>query len=162
MGGGEALEVPIRLSVEALVVVDSGGTTFTRLWCLFEMFSMPTEKMCLLRHGMTPQQLAGAVKRIDSANAKCDVLSDKPTIVNRIREKHGSLPAADRALRLRFLLLPLSYEGDVEALLSRSTDERNLTGLWEEAESTAAGSALFCVYAESGEVRAGILASCTV
>lgn len=75
-------------------------------------------------------------------------------IISSIERQHGSVDNFTRLLKLRFLLRPLRYDGDIEALLSRSDDRfefsqlaRDLTGA-----RSRGSSALVCICANSGEV----------
>lgn len=75
-------------------------------------------------------------------------------IVSSIERQHGSVDSFTRLLKLRFLLRPLRYDGDVDALLSRSSDAFDFGPLVRDLnEAGSGGTALACIRASSGEVR---------
>lgn len=81
-------------------------------------------------------------------------------ILSNIVQQHGSVARFTRLLKLRFLLQPLRYDADVAALVGRSNDLFDFSGLVRELETRgteptggAPRSALACVCASSGEAR---------
>lgn len=177
---GKTLADTIRLASTAVVVVDQAGVPFRRLWCLYEMASMPQDKMVLLSAGMQRRQLNSAIAAINCKKAECYKPTDRAIILGHIRAQYGGQSAAaavaaagatnaedsgdasllaafDRTLRLRFMLEPLAFEQDIDALIGRSggDDFSRLSELWDEAKAGGA-SVLHCVVANSGEVRSGL------
>jgi hypothetical protein len=137
--------------------------------CLFEIDSTPADKLQLLTHGFQESELASAFGGIDAGKAGCFDADAAKLIRGKLVKKRGSVDAFTHFLRLRFLLRPLSYARDVEALQARSKGEQwNLEELREFLEQqgprAAAGasggrSVLACVTAESGEGKSTLSAA---
>jgi hypothetical protein len=83
-------------------------------------------------------------------------MSAKEHILSSIRSRHGTVDSFTQLLKLRFLLRPLRYDGDLRALTERAHDVFDFAPLQSKLTAmadAAAGSALACVCAGSGEVR---------
>lgn len=163
LNDGQTLADTIDLSTECLVVVDRLGTPFTRLWCLYEMASMPQEKLCLLpSRDVSADDVSAAIRSVNAERAGCFVASDRDLIHRHIRERHGSFAKFDSFLRLRFLLRPLDFQGEMRALLARAASGGGGGGggfdcaavrRRAEAVAEAGRPGLLCVTAGPGEAR---------
>ena len=134
----------MELSTSVLVVLDRAAVPLSRLWYLYEIGHSPQEKLRLLTHGFAGAELAQACGRIDVAEAQCFDMSAKASIHSRIIAAHGSLGSFTTFLKLRFMLDPTSYEGDVKALLGRSADWYDFSALKAQFEGCEA-SRLACI-----------------
>ena len=120
---GETLACTIAAAHAVLVVLDTHAMPLTRLWCLFEIDSTPPDKLLLLTPGYTDTDLSEAFAAISVDNADCYDGTAKAMIMRKIKARHGGTAAFQAALKLRLLLRPTSYAGDVAALLARATHD---------------------------------------
>lgn len=148
----------------------------TRLWCLYEMGSTPQDRLQLVTTGFAERDLANAFATIDVDQAHCFDPQAEGLIRREIERRYGSIAEFTAFLRLRFLLRPLRYDADIEALLSRSADAadsgpvRAFLRLGGEAPSPAADDnpaedhnnglpLLACVLGDSGEGKSTLSAA---
>ena len=125
----------------------------------------------LITHSFTERDLAAAFGGISVESAACFDPAAASLIRREITALHGSLQAFTAYLRLRFLLRPMRYDGDIGALLARSSDAWDAQAVRDalragagaapggasgDAAQSAQGarSSLVCVSALSGEVSA--------
>ena len=121
---GAALAEVIDNAVACLVVLDRGMRPLTRLWCLFEVGSTPTDKLQMLPPpGMGDGEVVDAARLIDVDKALCFSQADRDMIYVDIREKFGSNRELAERLQLRLMLRPLGYAADTTALLLRAKGE---------------------------------------
>lgn len=130
--GGRTLQRTIDIASSTLVVLDrERQLPFTRLWCLFEMGSTPSDKLLLITHGFSERDLSAAFAGINVESADCFDPSAREFIRTEIALQHGSVATFTRFLRLRFLLQPLRYDLDIAALLRRNADSYDFSPLLE-------------------------------
>lgn len=125
---------------------------------------MPGDKMVLISHGFQEEDLASSIRAIDADRAGCFSDTDRQLILRHILAAHGTVAQFNTYLRLRLLLRPLSYEGDIRTLLGRTTDAfdfRPLRAELTQAAANAGGSALACVCARSGQGKSTLAAALT-
>ena len=120
---GDTLACTIAAAQAVLVVLDAHAMPLSRLWCLFEIDSTPPDKLLLLTPGYTDADLSEAFEGICVATADCYDDEAKKMITGKIKARHGGPDAFQAALKLRLLLRPTSYAGDVAALLARAPDD---------------------------------------
>jgi hypothetical protein len=90
--------------------------------CLFEIGSTPQSKLQLLTHGFQESELAERLAAIDVDAANCYDKGAEALIRKKIKEWYTSIANFTAYLKLRFLLRPLNYDKDIQALRERSTD----------------------------------------
>ena len=121
---GAALAEVIDNSVACLVVLDRGLLPLTRLWCLFEVGSSPTDKLQMLTPpGMGDGEVVDAARRVDVDKALCFSPEDRKMIYAGIEKKFGSNKELTEQLQLRLMLRPMVYAADTTALLRRAKGE---------------------------------------
>ena len=121
---GAALAEVIDNSVACLVVLDRGLLPLTRLWCLFEVGSSPTDKLQMLTPpGMGDGEVVDAARRVDVDKALCFSPEDRKMIYAGIEKKFGSSKELTEQLQLRLMLRPMVYAADTTALLRRAKGE---------------------------------------
>ena len=121
---GAALAEVIDNSVACLVVLDRGLLPLTRLWCLFEVGSSPTDKLQMLTPpGMGDGEVVDAARRVDVDKALCFSPEDRKLIYAMIEKKFGSNKELTEQLQLRLMLRPMGYAADTAALLRRAKGE---------------------------------------
>jgi len=121
---GAALAEVIDNSVACLVVLDRGLLPLTRLWCLFEVGSSPTDKLQMLTPpGMGDGEVVDAARRVDVDKALCFSPEDRKMIYAGIEKKFGSNKELTEQLQLRLMLRPMGYAADTAALLRRAKGE---------------------------------------
>lgn len=130
---------------------------FTRLWCLFEMGSTPSDKLTLVTQGFAERDLSAAFSSIDVGSADCFDPSARDFIRGEIALQHGSISAFTEFLRLRFLLRPLRYDLDVAELLRRkATDRFDFVPLREWVFSSPAATEMERDLSETGFATVGV------
>lgn len=135
---------------------------FPPLICsLYEIGSTPQDKLTMLTHGFRPADVAGALGLIDVSKAGCFDAAARQLIVREIERQHGSLDAFTIFLKLRLLLMPLTYERDVEALLARSRDSFRFPLLRAGLSELHPAPGVLCVAAGSGEGKSTLSAALT-
>ena len=97
---------------------------------------------------------------INVGEAKCFDETAAKHIRNEIIERHGTLDRFTTVLKLRLILKPLSFDGDITALLGRTTDTFDFASLRTWA-ADATGSRVMCVTALSGEGKSTLSAALT-
>lgn len=128
---------------------------------LYEIGSTPQEKLTMLAHGFRPAEFAAALATIDVSRAGCFDGAAKQLIVREIERQHGSVGAFTAFLKLRLLLMPLSYERDIDALLARSRDSFRFNLLKAGLAELEPAPGLLCVAAGSGEGKSTLAAALT-
>ena len=163
---GRTLTKTIDLSAATLVVLDKpegtrrGAMPLTRLWCLYEIGCTPQDKLLILSHGFEKSDMTAAFRVIDVENAGCFDMSAKEHIQKKIKQEHTSLARFTTLLKLRFLLSPTSYAGDIAALLSRSKDSYDFSSVVSGLEGSTQ-TAIACICAHSGEGKSTLSAALT-
>ncbi|XRB03834.1 EF-hand domain-containing protein [Pycnococcus provasolii] len=158
---GRTLASTIALSRETLVVLDKERVIpLTRLWCLYEIGSTPPQKLQLVTNGFSEKDVSHHIRNIDAETALCFSPADKKMIHGEITDKFGfaSMRHFTEELKLRFMLRPMSYESDVQALKERG--QRNKYQLDELREHvTSTGGRLACIVGGPGEGKSSVAAA---
>ena len=117
---GRTLARVIDVARKTLVVLDEATLApLRRLWCLYEIGKTPLHKLALLKHHFVTQDISGHLQGIDAEQAECFSPDDRRMIRAEIEKDHGSVARFTEALRLRFLLVPMDYHGEVRVLRRR-------------------------------------------
>lgn len=145
---GRVLALTIKRTAAVLLVLHQLAVPLTRLWCLFELGSTPPEKLSLLLHECTLQDLARALDHLHVQNASCGD-GDRAMIIESIVDRHRSVEAFQQTLSLRLRLRPTSYESDLGDLLAHGDDKWQLDELFN----------FVCSDLQSGRHRLAIVAS---
>ncbi|XRA97499.1 EF-hand domain-containing protein [Pycnococcus provasolii] len=158
---GRTLAGTIATSRATLVVLDKDRVIpLTRLWCLYEIGSTPPQKLQLVTHGFSEKDVSQHIRNIDAETALCFSPADKEMIHGEItgKFKFESLKHFTEELKLRFMLRPMSYESDLQALRERGqSNEYQLEELREHVTST--GGRLACVIGGPGEGKSSVAAA---
>lgn len=83
--------------------------------CLYEIGFTPNDKLQIITTGFRKKDLSSTFKMIDVSKAGCFDMSARNYIVSSITLQHGSLDEFTKLLRLRLLLRPLRFDGDIQA-----------------------------------------------
>ena len=163
LDGGLTLEKTVALSAHTLVVLDKSALPLSRLWCLYEIGSTPPEKLQLLTRGFAAAQVTANFLSLDVAEATCWDREDgyyEEFIRSQIERVHGSEALFEQKLKLRLLLKPMSYEADLQALLSNSaSDTWTFDSLYSYIAGDGDGHRLACISAGAGEGKSTIAAA---
>ncbi|XRB11979.1 EF-hand domain-containing protein [Pseudoscourfieldia marina] len=158
---GRTLAGTIATSRATLVVLDKDRVIpLTRLWCLYEIGSTPPQKLQLVTHGFSEKDVSQHIRSIDAETALCFSPADKEMIHGEITGKFGfaSMKHFTEELKLRFMLRPMSYESDLQALRERG--QSNNYQLEElRAHVTSTGGGLACVVGGPGEGKSSVAAA---
>ncbi|XRB20426.1 EF-hand domain-containing protein [Pseudoscourfieldia marina] len=158
---GRTLAGTIATSRATLVVLDKVRVIpLTRLWCLYEIGSTPPQKLQLVTHGFSENDVSQHIRNIDAETAQCFSPADKEMIHGEITGKFGfaSMKHFTKELKLRFMLRPMSYESDLQALRERGqSNEYQLEDL--RAHVTSTGGRLACVVGGPGEGKSSVAAA---
>ncbi|XRB01759.1 dynein assembly factor [Pycnococcus provasolii] len=158
---GRTLAGTIATSRATLVVLDKERVIpLTRLWCLYEIGSTPPQKLQLVTHGFSEKDVSQHIRNIDAETALCFSPADKEMIHGEITGKFGfaSMKHFTEELKLRFMLRPMSYESDLQALRERGqSNEYQLEALREHVTST--GGRLACIVGGPGEGKSSVAAA---
>ncbi|XRB02980.1 EF-hand domain-containing protein [Pycnococcus provasolii] len=158
---GRTLASTIATSRATLVVLDKDRVIpLTRLWCLYEIGSTPPQKLQLVTHGFSEKDVSQHLRSIDAETALCFSPADKEMIHGEITGKFGfaSMKHFTEELKLRFMLRPMSYESDLQALRERGlSNNYQLEELREHVTST--GGRLACVVGGPGEGKSSVAAA---
>ncbi|XRB14264.1 EF-hand domain-containing protein [Pseudoscourfieldia marina] len=155
---GRTLAGTIATSRATLVVLDKDRVIpLTRLWCLYEIGSTPPQKLQLVTHGFSEKDVSHHIRNIDAETALCFSPADKEMIHGEITGKFGfaSMKHFTEELKLRFMLRPMSYESDLQALRERGqSNNYQLEELREHVTST--GGRLACIVGGPGEGKSSV------
>ncbi|XRB15424.1 EF-hand domain-containing protein [Pseudoscourfieldia marina] len=155
---GRTLAGTIATSRATLVVLDKDRVIpLTRLWCLYEIGSTPPQKLQLVTHGFSENDVSHHIRNIDAETALCFSPADKEMIHGEITGKFGfaSMKHFTEELKLRFMLRPMSYESDLQALRERGqSNEYQLDEL--RAHVTLTGGRLACIVGGPGEGKSSV------
>ncbi|XRB03262.1 hypothetical protein NFJ02_17g26160 [Pycnococcus provasolii] len=158
---GRTLAGTIATSRATLVVLDKDRVIpLTRLWCLYEIGSTPPQKLQLVTHGFSEKDVSQHIRSIDAETALCFSPADKEMIHGEItgKFKFKSMKHFTEELKLRFMLRPMSYESDLQALRERGqSNEYQLDEL--RAHVTVTGGRLACVVGGPGEGKSSVAAA---
>ncbi|XRB18567.1 EF-hand domain-containing protein [Pseudoscourfieldia marina] len=158
---GRTLASTIATSRATLVVLDKDRVIpLTRLWCLYEIGSTPPQKLQLVTHGFSENDVSQHIRNIDAETAQCFSPADKEMIHGEITGKFrfASMRHFTEELKLRFMLRPMSYESDLQALRERGqSNEYKLEEL--RAHVTSTGGRLACVVGGPGEGKSSVAAA---
>ncbi|XRB25467.1 EF-hand domain-containing protein [Pseudoscourfieldia marina] len=158
---GRTLAGTIATSRATLVVLDKERVIpLTRLWCLYEIGSTPPQKLQLVTHGFSEKDVSQHIRNIDAETALCFSPADKEMIHGEITGKFGfaSMQHFTEELKLRFMLRPMSYESDLQALRERGqSNEYQLEELRTHVTST--GGRLACIVGGPGEGKSSVAAA---
>ncbi|XRB25260.1 EF-hand domain-containing protein [Pseudoscourfieldia marina] len=158
---GKTLASTVETSRATLVVLDKERVIpLTRLWCLYEIGSTPPQKLQLVTHGFSEKDVSHHIRNIDAETALCFSEDDKKMIRGEItgKFKFESLKHFTEELKLRFMLRPMSYESDLQALRERGqSNNYQLDEL--RAHVTSTGGRLACIVGGPGEGKSSVAAA---
>ncbi|XRB18787.1 EF-hand domain-containing protein [Pseudoscourfieldia marina] len=158
---GKTLASTVETSRATLVVLDKERVIpLTRLWCLYEIGSTPPQKLQLVTHGFSEKDVSQHIRNIDAETALCFSPADKEMIHGEITGKFGfaSMKHFTEELKLRFMLRPMSYESDLQALRERGqSNNYQLDELRAHVKST--GGRLACIVGGPGEGKSSVAAA---
>lgn len=155
---GRTIVRAIELSRKTKVVLDRHAVfPLTRLWCLYEIGTTPPHKLELVTQGFNQRDIAKNLQSIDAETAHCFSDDDRKMIRAEIIARFNSLDRFTQELRLRFLLRPISYDGDVAALRNRAaSDTCHFDDLREHVKGDMR---MACVVGAQGEGKSTIAAA---
>ncbi|XRB09285.1 EF-hand domain-containing protein [Pycnococcus provasolii] len=139
---GRTLAGTIATSRATLVVLDKDLVVpLTRLWCLYEIGATPPQKLQLVTHGFSENDVSQHIRDIDADTALCFSESDKKMIRGEITGKFRfeSMRHFTEELKLRFMLRPMSYESDLQALRERGQNNKYELGELRDHVSLTGG-----------------------
>ena len=155
---GRTLARTVETARATLVVLDKERVIpLTRLWCLYEIGSTPPDKLELVTHGFAERDVTQHIRNIDAETALCFSDDDKKMIHGEIVNKFGfgSLRRFTEELKLRFLLRPMGYKSDLDALKERgSTNTYRLDEL--RAHVRESGGRVACVVGGPGQGKSSL------
>ena len=155
---GRTLARTVETARATLVVLDKERVIpLTRLWCLYEIGSTPPDKLELVTHGFAERDVTQHIRNIDAETALCFSDDDKKMIHGEIETKFGfgSLRRFTEELKLRFLLRPMGYKSDLDALKKRgSTNAYRLDAL--RAHVRESGGRVACVVGGPGQGKSSV------
>ena len=155
---GQTIVRAIELSRKTKVVLDRHAIfPLTRLWCLYEIGTTPPHKLELVTQGFNQRDIAKNLQSIDAETAHCFSDDDRKMIRAEIIARFDSLDRFTQELRLRFLLRPISYDGDVTALQNRAASD---TCQFNDIREHVKGDRrMACVVAGPGEGKSTVAAA---